>query len=283
MPLKKIHLCAAVGLLIAIVIASGFIEGLSVSRPPVVVGATGDVNINVEIRLALFGGWESCIPSTDSISETFSPDQFKTASGIINSVATAVDNVTTYCEMSIAANATYNQDLAQANGMSETQYYETGMWQKLAVDELTAMSVFSGFEQTLTVLKQQVTDWNSSFPGIGGVPESIGVTNYVVQVHLSLDNQMPLAILGATGQLERQKFDVNFSNASCSPRCSLETTVLLPLVPPPLKPMISINIDVPEGWGFPPSLWFRYGTVHTTMNVTLDVTPSSGFVGLAKS
>lgn len=185
--------------------------------------------------------------------------------------------------MSESANATYNQELAQANGQTETQYYGTGTGLNLIVDEMTAMIAAADFEKTLEVLRQAVTDWKSAFPDIGGVPESISVTNYVVDVHLSLSNQLPIEILGATGQITRQKFDVNFLNASCSPRCSLETTVLLPDVPPPLKPTISINISIPQGWGFPPSLWLKFGTADTMVNSTLDITPLSGSVSLAKS
>ena len=289
MRLKKLHLFTAVGLLLAAVIGAGFIEGMVGVRSPVVVAATGDVKLEVQISLAQFYNG-SCNPTVISITMVFSQEQFKTASSIINSVSdgasSVVEEATNSCGAAAELLNTYNQDVAQ--GLCQSYSPD-----QCLIDELAYQMALALYQRAVTALQNLASVWNASFQTIGGVPESVSIISFTVDARLSLDNQLPIEILGATGQLEGQKFDVNVGTTTCGSACSLDTTVTLHYATfpglsswhpeQPIKPTISIDIGVPEQWGFPPSLWIRYGTTHSTMNVTLEITPSTGFVGLAKN
>jgi hypothetical protein len=256
MQLRKLYLYAVVGLLLAAVVAAGFIEGMVSVRSPVIVAATGNVSLQVQIEYAQFNSG-SCTYEQYYSSALFSPEQFKTASSLLNSIPGGVSN--TISEASNACSAAVLLCIQIQNEGGECNV-------------------------------QDVYNYNSLNAPKGPIPLSISVTGYLVGVHLSLDNQLPIQILGASGQLEGQKFDVRFGTTFCSTRCSLNTTVALPgpsfpagPSETPLKPTLSVDIGVPEQWGFPPSLWIRYGTARSTMNVTLEITPTTGDEGLANS
>jgi hypothetical protein len=110
----------------------------------------------------------------------------------------------------------------------------------------------------------------------------------VVNVNLTLNNQLPIELVNVTGRGagNGQTVDTAFwpvLGKTCEASCSFSGNVTIKGIYTSANPInlaLTIVAKRTVAWGFP-SLWFRIGTEQETIDVPLEILPSNGTVHLS--
>lgn len=232
-------------LVIAVVVGSGFVTTvLDLTTSTTAVAASGTFMLDAEMRFAVYNGY-SCAPEYTTGRATMTQGDFNNISRVVaqlnaRNIQSTIESLTEACTEAVIACT----NLAQLGGVCDP------------------------------------ADIYSNLPS-QPIPVDIHIVGYVANVSVVLNNRLPLQ-MSVTGAGKGLTIDASFPQVSCDARCSFTGRITLPAFDTSGKSIIVtlvIDAHMPVTWGLA-SLWFRIGTMQRTIDVSLELIPSSGIVRL---
>ena len=107
---------------------------------------------------------------------------------------------------------------------------------------------------------------------------NIMVVGYVVGLHLSLNNQLPMKVTNVRGATTNNQTGSTFHEIYCAPRCSFDGNVSVPISgtsTSPITAVVLVDTEVPVGWGIPP-FWFQFIWIPKTYQTSVSIAVSQG-------